>query len=136
MESELSASVRLYPEVYVGAGRMAGSSAKRYYCCWHLDLARSSFLHLLLPSSFFSLHAPNPPTSSAVHYTSFILFCFSVYLIFFIFFMRYCYSSCSHEKHQHFPLAYWKCPIYCDTVISQVAFPACFHTEGEKMWSY
>ncbi len=84
MEAELSACVRLYPEARVGAECMAGSSAKRYYCCWHLDLARCSFLHLLLPSPYFSLHAQNPPTSSAVHYYIFTVFCFSVYLIFFL----------------------------------------------------
>ncbi len=39
MEAELSAHVRLYPKACVGAGCMAGSSAKRYYCCWHPDLA-------------------------------------------------------------------------------------------------
>lgn len=83
MEAELSARVRLYPEARVGAGRMVGSSAKRYYCCWHLDLARCSFLHLLLPSPYFSLHAPNPPTSSAVRYYIFAVFCFFVSLIFF-----------------------------------------------------
>lgn len=68
MEPELLACVRLHPEARVGAGHTAGSSAKRYYDCWHPHLPLWGFLHLLLPSPYFSFHAPNPPTSSAVHF--------------------------------------------------------------------
>lgn len=91
MEAELSACVRLHPEARVGAGRTTGSSAKRYYCCWHLNLAHCSFLHLLTPPPpshlpYFSLHAPKQPAHILCFAISVTVFCFSVYLIFFLIF--------------------------------------------------
>lgn len=47
--------------------------------------------------------------------------------------MSYCLSSCRHEKYQYFLWANWKGPVYCDTVIFQVEFPARFQSE-EEIW--
>lgn len=92
MEAELSACVRLHPEARVGAGRTTGSSAKRYYCCWHLNLAHCSFLHLLTPPPpriyLTSLFMPqnNLLTSSVLQYlwrSSVSLFTSSFFKFFF-----------------------------------------------------
>lgn len=47
VKAELLACVRLHPEACVRAQRMAGSCAKRYYCCWHVALAPCRFLYFI-----------------------------------------------------------------------------------------
>lgn len=98
MEAELSACVRLHPEARVGAGRTTGSSAKRYYCCWHLNLAHCSFLHLLTPPPpfAFTLLLSSCPKTTCSHplfcnICDGLLFLCLPHLFFnFFFIMRYC----------------------------------------------
>lgn len=58
VKAELLACVRLHPEACVGAQRMAGSCAKRYYCCWHVYLAPRPFLDFI---SLFLLQTSKRP---------------------------------------------------------------------------
>lgn len=86
------------------------------------------FLHLLHLTSLFMPRTRPPPLQCTFIFFVFSLsvspiFVFNEVLLIFL-----------YEKYQRFLLAYWKGPIYCDTVISQVAFPACFQSEGGEIW--